>query len=550
MNQTINIVKLIEENPNTKLSKPYQGKLLNKLKDNFSTDEQQLFISSFYCYLNYKSDDFVIDLDDIWNWLGFARKTNAKNVLEKQFNKETDYLVLPSARENLQGGRPSEKIMLNIRTFKKMCLKANTSKANEIHEYYLKLEETLHEVIDEESNELRLQLEIIEKQNQELNFKISLKNANFRKGKSLYAGSNSVDKENFKVGIANDVNIRLGTLNTSTSTDFVVWKTWITRFSKEIEDAVKKNYADYRIHVERKEFYKMTVYDEIIAYIDKLVAIFNETDRYEEIDGELLLDKIKVDKKVCTKCLKYLTIYEFYLRNDNDNPDIPKDITEFDEKQQFYKQKYRSHCKSCHYEHTKEVRTQVKLNPNFSKKECNTCETLYPFDLYYKNVDESLFDDCIQCYKSTNNLDKVKQCSFCKNIKEFDKFQIDISHSDNVRSQCKECINEKAKEYRKNKENKTVECEFCKKIIYSINEMKRHQETKSCLKAQGKDVEYVKKTGMSKNILLFNPKTNEIMKEFESIADASKELDISRKNVSKYCNNEDIFGDYKWTFKK
>ena len=55
---------------------------------------------------------------------------------------------------------------------------------------------------------------------------------------------------------------------------------------------------------------------------------------------------------------------------------------------------------------------------------------------------------------------------------------------------------------------------------------------------------------MSKNILLFNPKTNEIMKEFESIADASKELDISRKNVSKYCNNEDIFGDYKWTFKK
>jgi prophage antirepressor-like protein len=160
----------------------------------------------------------------------------------------------------------------------------------------------LKTLLDEKNKEL----EIIEKKNQELNFKISLKNANFRKGKSLYVGSNTVDEENFKVGIANDVNIRLGTLNTSTSTDFVVWKTWITRFSKEIEDAVKKNYADYRIHVERKEFYKMTAYQEIIAYIDKLVTIFNETDRYEEIDGELLLDKIKVDKKVCTKCLKYL----------------------------------------------------------------------------------------------------------------------------------------------------------------------------------------------------------------------------------------------------
>ena len=81
MSQSINIVKLIEENPNAKLSKPYQGKLINKLKNSFSTDEQQLFISSFYCYLNYKSDDFVVDLDDIWSWLGFARKTNAKNLL-------------------------------------------------------------------------------------------------------------------------------------------------------------------------------------------------------------------------------------------------------------------------------------------------------------------------------------------------------------------------------------------------------------------------------------------------------------------------------------
>jgi hypothetical protein len=160
MSESINIIKLIEENPNTKLSKHYQGRLINKLKERFSTEEQQLFISSFYCYLNYKSDDYVIDLDDIWSWLGFARKTNAKTLLEKKFKLETDYkIVLPQLRENLQGGRPSEKIMLNINTFKKLCLMATTSKANEIHEYYIKLEETLHEIIDEESNELRLQLE-------------------------------------------------------------------------------------------------------------------------------------------------------------------------------------------------------------------------------------------------------------------------------------------------------------------------------------------------------------------------------------------------------
>ena len=176
MSQNINIIKLMEENPNTKLSKPYQGKLINKLKDNFSTEEQQLFITSFYCYLNYKSDDFVIDLDDIWKWLGFSRKNDSKKLLEKHFKSEIDYkILLRQIPQNLLGGRPSEKIMMNIKTFKKMCLKANTSKANEIHEYYIKLEETLHEVIDEESNELRLQLEmkdeIIQKKDEQLEMK-------------------------------------------------------------------------------------------------------------------------------------------------------------------------------------------------------------------------------------------------------------------------------------------------------------------------------------------------------------------------------------------
>jgi len=47
-------------------------------------------------------------------------------------------------------------------------VKAGTNKAEQIHEYYIKLEETLQDVIQEESNELRLQLEqkTVEIQNQ------------------------------------------------------------------------------------------------------------------------------------------------------------------------------------------------------------------------------------------------------------------------------------------------------------------------------------------------------------------------------------------------
>ena len=48
--------------------------------------------------------------------------------------------------------------MLNINTFKKFCLKAGTKKADEIHDYFIKLEELLLETLQEESFELKEQL--------------------------------------------------------------------------------------------------------------------------------------------------------------------------------------------------------------------------------------------------------------------------------------------------------------------------------------------------------------------------------------------------------
>ena len=59
----LNIVDLIEKNPIMRLSNEYNNKLLSKIKEKFTGFEQQLFVSSFYCYLNYNDTDFVIDLD-------------------------------------------------------------------------------------------------------------------------------------------------------------------------------------------------------------------------------------------------------------------------------------------------------------------------------------------------------------------------------------------------------------------------------------------------------------------------------------------------------
>ena len=161
----IDIVKLIENNPITKLNGNYQNKLIDKIKNNFTNYEQQLFLSSFYCYLKYDKYDFIIDLDNIWEWLGFSQKVKAKQMLEKNFIVDQNYKKLlyhEVKQKNIQGGHNKETFMINTYTFKKFCLKSNTKKADEIHDYFIKLEEILHDTLYEESSELKLQLEQIE----------------------------------------------------------------------------------------------------------------------------------------------------------------------------------------------------------------------------------------------------------------------------------------------------------------------------------------------------------------------------------------------------
>lgn len=174
MDISFNIVGFIESNPVAKLSSTYNNKLLTKIKENFNETQQQLFISSFYTYLNYHpTNDFVIDLDDVWKWLGFQQKYNAKRTLDKHFLVDKDYkisLLRSDERTKGQhGGNNKDTILLNVKTFKLFCIKAGTEKANEIHEYFVKLEELLHETVHEECAELKQQLEnqVLISQNQQ-----------------------------------------------------------------------------------------------------------------------------------------------------------------------------------------------------------------------------------------------------------------------------------------------------------------------------------------------------------------------------------------------
>ena len=277
---SLDIVNLITNNPITKLNANNNNKLLEKVKANFTEMEQQLFISSFYTYLNYdKTVDFIVDLDDIWRWLGFNKKFNAIRLLEHFFvlNKDYNKLAPPYGGASLgsYGGHNIQKFILNIKTFKSLCLKAQTKKADEIHEYYIKLEELINEVLEEEALEMKNKLLIKEN---------IIINANQDKLKAIektlvsqfpvnceciYFGtidnSNSAGERLIKFGHSNNLSMRLQDHH-KTYENFILRDAFKVHNKQEIENAIKTSSKIKKhlrtIEVDGKNKTEILAYDE------------------------------------------------------------------------------------------------------------------------------------------------------------------------------------------------------------------------------------------------------------------------------------------------
>lgn len=292
---SLDIVNLITNNPITKLSDNNNNKLLEKVKKNFTKMEQQLFLSSFYTYLNYdKIADFIVDLDHIWRWLGFNRKYNATTCLKFNFvlnkdysnnytiNNSTNFATVQTVAKKGSGGHNSEKIYLNIKTFKSLCLKAQTKKADEIHEYYIKLEELIIEVLEEEALEMKNKLlikdnELIAKENL-----ITIANQDKLKAiektlvaqfpvncECIYFGtidnSNAEGEKLIKFGHSNNLSVRLQ-YHHKTYENFILRDAFKVHNKQEIENAIKTSSKIKKhlrtIEVDGKNKNEILAYDE------------------------------------------------------------------------------------------------------------------------------------------------------------------------------------------------------------------------------------------------------------------------------------------------
>lgn len=321
----LDIVDLITNNPITKLNETHNNILLNKVKNTFNESQQQLFIASFYSYLNYnKTEDYIIDLDNIWKWLGFNQKIKAKYLLEKNFKLQIDYknslslqgkqniiknntkdiftttTTIPNfasqhgeAKNKGSGGHNIQKYYLNIKTFKSLCLKAQTKKADEIHEYYIKLEELIQEVLEEEATEMKNKLLIKDNEISEKNN--LLKNANQDKYKTIektLISQFSVNTECIYFGTIDDTNekgeklIKFGHSNNlplrvqdhhKTYNNFILRDVFKVHNRQEIENTIKA-YSKIKNHMRTIEINGKNK-NEILAY-DETYFTINRLSKY------------------------------------------------------------------------------------------------------------------------------------------------------------------------------------------------------------------------------------------------------------------------------
>ena len=322
MDTSFNIVDLIENNPITRLNNTYQNKLLTKIKVNFTDNEQQIFVASFYSFLNYDSTkDFVIDLDNVWKWLGFLNKANSKHLLKKQFIIDKDYKVLlmnpNEQKKHVKGGHNKETIMLNVETFKKFCMKAGTTKADEIHDYYIRLEKTLQEVIHEESAELKLQLEHSENAREKIREKTLLEQFANNTQCVYYGLIDNVGDKNeklIKFGNSNNLKTRV-TSHKGTYNNFRLMNAFKVTNKLQIENAIKEHVLFIERHqtitIKNKKFIEIINADGLLlSTLDKtikdiIVSIECTPENYTQIIGEN-----KMLKKQLEQLNKKLKKYE------------------------------------------------------------------------------------------------------------------------------------------------------------------------------------------------------------------------------------------------
>lgn len=273
--------------------------------DNFSAEEQQTFLESFQSYLRYDAyRDFVVNLDKVYNMIGFTQKANAKRLLLKYLKPNTDYTV-SSGASSTGTGRNREIIMMTPAAFRYFSMVASTSKSRDICKYYLKLEAMAFKRVDHALQQLNGDVTNASAKIAELERQLnSMKHrtTNYASGSTVYIARETPTL--FKVGSSEDMTSRAKKYYTSNQA-LVVY----TRRCKDcrcIERVIHSKFAKYaydnRVDLFNVPFEQLRQgVEEVIEFIEGELSpeytlrVHNEVPQLEETTAQTVDEEKDTD---------------------------------------------------------------------------------------------------------------------------------------------------------------------------------------------------------------------------------------------------------------
>jgi hypothetical protein len=533
MSNTVDIISLVQSNVLSKLSSNYGSKIIERIKDRFKDEDQLMFIANFYCYLNYDTKkDFVVELSKVWKWLGYGRIEECKRCLTKNFKENIDYKIAkaapqdggtgtidknvishseqaPKEGKNLGGaGLNKEYITLTINCFKKLCLKSKTEKADQIHDYYVNLEDIINEIAAEQSEELKLQLkDIHNKMNDNIQRSEEILIANNIDKKVLYIGQ--VEEDEHKFGISRYLDTRVLKNHKKDFNQFTLKYVICTEKYVELEELIKK---------ECKE-------ESSPLYNRRITKTYNGKTQTEilKVDDNFTIDDV----------YKYILVLKDKCEND-DIVKMRKEIVRlrkiiYNIDPSLLKEKKEPEQETIRETEQDQGQDAVEIDQGIEEahinlKKCTSCGNIEETDI--NNVTGQHYSSCNKCRKKASDL--TYQKSEEQRRKKDEEYQLKIESIQKMRS---ELLNS----------NISVRCFVCKETKtpkeMDINKL-TNELYKTCTSCRSKkedpnkepDIDHSKQIECSKCHQYFDRKYNEITKSDYKTCESCREKDsLNRK---------------------
>ena len=349
--ESINFSELIKNSKTTlSLSENYKSEMIEILNTEFTEEQQKWFIANLFAYLHFHpTNDYPVNLEHVYKDLGFANKGNAMKTMKSNFSVDEDYKLIIIPREKKQNaGRSEHEIMLNIDTFKNLCMLVKTDKGKEIRKYYVKLENIYNSMIKKEIENKDKLLEdskklIEEKENiiEQLENKPDTYGFESESG-YIYMAEDETKHGHNKIGFMKHIS-RMSELNTASSTNSIKLVCRFFTFDKvKSESIIHRILEPFRIKMVKKNewfFFKNKTELAFALKIMKECTDFVNTYHYKSYDDfntknmnlnyDELLNEYKLlenDYKKYEKNQSTELINEYILNNDTTYTGVCWDI--------------------------------------------------------------------------------------------------------------------------------------------------------------------------------------------------------------------------------